>query len=161
LAELRNKIGDVIRDGSGSRGLKGFVSTVHSKKADNYDACIRGFNKFFRRHKVEYVGDAPHETWVAGALRVRVNPEFYLRVDERRCVIKLYFKEGRISDQRIQTGLQMLHETHGQGAVAAILDVRRGRLYQYRPVRGLSALLRAEAATFAAVWKSLDEPSAA
>lgn len=157
---LRETLTDVIRNGTGSPGLKGFVSSVHEKKVQHYKACVAGFRRFLRRHSVAHAGDVAPIYWSHAGLDVKVNPELLVTVDGTPTVIKLYFKEDPLSTQRIQTILQLLHETHGKIAVAAVLDVRRGVLHRFKSIPGVAHLLRGEASSFATIWEGFDASAA-
>jgi hypothetical protein len=157
---LREKLCDVLRDGSGASGLRGFVPSVHAKKTDHYNAAVKGFRKFLAKHEVSFSGDITSAYWSEGGLEVKVNPELLLVVDGQTLVVKLHFKEEPLSAHRAQTSLQLLHETHGDIGTAAILDVRRGTLYKHQGFPGVAALLRGEATSFAAIWVDLGKRAA-
>ena len=75
-------------------------------------------------------------------------PEMYL---------KLYFKAETLSKRAADPMLRLMEQKYGRRTSAAILDVRRRRLYT-GPVASpadLDLLLQAEATAFATIWAGL------
>lgn len=137
--------------------LDSLVSTVHSRKVDNYRACIKGYKRWMRgKHFTNWIGSSA-SVWSSNGLDVRVNPELTMSVDGQPMVVKMYFKADRITASRLSTVLHLLSSTvAAPGVGVGVLDVRRGTLHTAGPaVPGIAALLAGEAQTFINIWATV------
>jgi hypothetical protein len=120
-------------------------------KQGNYEACRSGITQW-ARGKAITATRAPNQIWSAAGLDVSVNPELKLVVDDKRYVVKLYFKGPELTSSREEHLLFLLNETAPKGWDAGVLDVRRSRLLtagEQDP--DLEALMISDAAAFAAL----------
>jgi hypothetical protein len=93
-----------------------------------------------------------------GPISVRVNPEIGLLINGRPHAIKLYFRGEPIDPQRIVIVNQLLASAFcaaWPGVVFSTLDVRRARLYPYKPNSKGGALLRAESLSISHLLEGL------
>jgi hypothetical protein len=102
--------------------------------------------------------EPPMRDYPLGPISVRVNPEIGLLIDGRPHAIKLYFRGDPLSPQRIVVVNQLLANalsTTWPGTVFSVLDVRRARLYPYRPKSEVGLLLKAEAASLSTLYSAI------
>lgn len=122
-----------------------------SGKQASYEACRDGLIRW-ARNKTITASRAPNKIWEAAGLEVKVNPELRLTIDQKKYVVKLYFKAPELTAARQENMLFLLSETAPQGVEAAILDVRRGELVTAQEQDpNLDALMISDAAAFAAL----------
>lgn len=128
------------------------------KKLSNYPARIQAHKKWWGKKDYEWFQPLEAE-WQYRQVAVRVNPELGLIDDSGPIVVKLYFKNERLSKLRVDGILHLLETTvtpAGKDARVGILDVPRARLIQPTVVKpGLEAALRAEAAYIATAWAEM------
>jgi hypothetical protein len=129
------------------------------KKIASYPKCIAGYDKCIARKTVAWIACGP-KTWKASGLEVRVNPELGLTIDGVPHVVKLYFKADPLNQSAVEPMLRLIDLSVPEelkGATAAVIDVQRGRLLTHRGAkRDIDALLAAEAASFAILWKAIE-----
>ncbi len=128
------------------------------KKLSNYPARIEAHKRWWGRKNLRWF-QPPDAEWQYRQVSVRVNPELGLKDDSGRIVVKLYFKQDRLSKLRADVILHLLETTvtpAGKNARVGILDVPRARLIQSTVEKpGLEAALRAEAAYIATAWDEM------
>jgi hypothetical protein len=128
------------------------------KKRSKYPNHVKMYQRFIGRKEVKWLG-VDTVDWTSGDLRVRVNPELGLLIDDKAYVVKLYLKGQQPTKLRSDTILHLIRETLSTKqakAIPGLLDVGRGKLIVPTvEVPGLGALLRGEAAAFASMWKQL------
>ncbi|HYP56412.1 MAG TPA: hypothetical protein VEQ41_08970 [Solirubrobacterales bacterium] len=118
-------------------------------KQASYETCRANLTKWAQNKDIT-ASKAPNRNWEAAGLQVRVNPELRMTIDEKKYVVKLYFKADELTASRRENALYLLAETAPQGVDAAILDIRRRKLLiAGEPDPNLDALLVSDAAAFA------------
>lgn len=147
------------------KALDRFLASVKDeKKRKVYPGIIRGHKKFLGRKSVEWF-QPPTAVCKIGDMSVGVNPELGLLIDDVPHVIKLYFKEGRLVQNRVSSIVHLMTlalNNAAPGSVFGLLDVRHSRLHMLRAANpSLGALLEGEAASFAAMYAALEEPAKA
>lgn len=133
------------------------VSLVDPREKRIFPKVVSGYKKFLRSGLMTWF-EPPMRHYPLGPIAVRVVPEVGLLIDGRPHAIKLYFRGDPLSPQRAMVTNELLAGAFSAtwpGTVCAVLDVRRGRLYPYRPKREIGYLLRAEAACFSSLWAAL------
>ena len=100
----------------------------------------------------------PHKAhWEYGTLRVRVNPELGLTIDGDDHLIKLYFKDQKLTKDRVAVISQMMIDALGddaEGQNVALLDVRNSRLHVFdAPDLALKPLLEGKALAFCRMYE--------
>lgn len=122
-----------------------------------FPRCVSGYQKFLRGKTTEWF-EPPMRDYPLGGLSIRVNPELGLTLDGRPYVVKMYFRGDPLSPQRVMVTNQLLAmalATTWPGVTFATLDVRRGRLYPYRPKQEIAYLLVAESQSLVHLLKCL------
>lgn len=126
------------------------------KKLALYPARIQAYKRWMGRKKFEWF-DCDIEFWKSGELTVRVNPELGLTINGVDYLIKLYFKEEKLSKQRVDIILFLIQNTFSESspnAIPGIMDVARGNLITpTRKIENIEALLEGEAAAFVHIWE--------
>jgi hypothetical protein len=132
-------------------------SLVDPRERRIFPKVVAGYRKFLRQGKMTWF-EPPMRDYPLGALSVRVNPEIGLLIDGRPHAIKLYFRGDPLSPQRIMVVNQLLANALSAtwpGTVFSVLDVRRAKLYPYRPKSEVGLLLKAEAASLSSLYAAI------
>lgn len=122
-----------------------------------FPKLVNGYKKFLQQGKMTWF-EPPIRDYPLGPLGVRVDPEIGLLIDGRPHAIKLYFRGDPLSPQRIVVVNQLLANALSPTwpvTVFSVLDVRRARLYPYRPKSEVGLLLKAEAASLSTLYAGL------
>lgn len=155
----REAVEAIHRRGGSKRDLPTVSFQAKDNRAPQYASACDGYARFWGRKSVEFVGTPEPATWRHGRLTVRVNPEWVLRVNRKRTVVKLHLKERLPLSQRLANPLLHLLETNfgRRDTTVGLLDVHRGRLWvPTRESRTLDSVLRMQAAAFLAGWDECD-----
>lgn len=158
---LRDGIVEHHRAGKSAKDLDKILSAVTDKrKLDRYRECLAGYKKFLGKKTVKWF-EPERKTEKLSSLEIIVNPELGLTIDGTSYILKLYFKQEPISKLRmdlIQFFMQhSLGKSVRKGIQFAVVDVQRGKMFSQKPVsRNYLPLLTGEAASFAAIWETLD-----
>jgi hypothetical protein len=153
----REHIGDFHR---GSLKLGAIRQPLDQKKRRRYDAALLGYGKFMEKAGEVRFFEPPSERWMSSGLIVRVNPELGLCIDNRRYVIKLYFKDEEPTKHRLHAVLELMRITLRkkpfEDVTPAVLDVANNRLIpQVKEDPGFHVLLAAEAQAFMTMWNAV------
>jgi hypothetical protein len=154
---LRNKIKEVHKNHGAQSDLRELVDSVAEDKQQNYNEAINGYCRFWGRKDIEWQ-TPPRKTWSIGNVRVELNPELGIKIKDKTLFIKLFINSGNSMDKRHADLILALMETElrdkvRDDAIFAILDVKRGKLFEYcNTDRTLYALLKAEARGFEELW---------
>jgi len=157
---LREKIQELHESGSFDiKALEQFAGTyADPKKVERYSAAVRGYKRFLGRKAVSWL-KPPYSVWTPSRLRVRINPEVGLRVAGSKYILKLYFKNERLSKYRVDLLTFLLRHQLSQSAPGAefgVLDVANARLFPAsQATTDLMPLLLGEAASFVAIWDGI------
>ena len=155
---VREAIVDMHQKGLDTLVLDDLMSSlVDPRERRIFPKVVNGYRKFLRQGKMTWF-EPPMRDYPLGPLSVRVNPEIGLLIDGRPHAIKLYFRGDPLSPQRIVVVNQLLANalsTTWPGTVFSVLDVRRARLYPYRPKSEVGLLLKAEAASLSTLYSAI------
>jgi hypothetical protein len=155
---VRESIVDMHTKGLDTIVLDDLLSSlVDPRERRIFPKVVGGYRKFLRQGKMTWF-EPPMRDYPLGPLSVRVNPEIGLLIDGRPHAIKLYFRGDPLSPQRIVVVNQLLANalsTTWPGTVFSVLDVRRARLYPYRPKSEVGLLLKAEAASLSTLYSAI------
>ncbi len=155
---VREAIVDMHEKGLDTAVLDDLLSSlVDPREKRIFPKVANGYRKFLRQGKVTWF-EPPMRDYPLGPISVRVNPEVGLLVDGRPHAIKLYFRGDPLSPQRVMVVNQLLANALGStwpGTVFSVLDVRRAKLYPYRPRSEVVHLLRAEAASLSSLYAAI------
>jgi hypothetical protein len=126
-----------------------------------YDAAMRGHARFVRGKTIRGF-EAPNATWAVDSLRVRVNPELGLRINDQRYIVKLYFRAEVLSRSRVQALVALMEDVLRREVPPAvtfgILDIANADL---RVADARSSItdtwiaLQSEARAFIEIWNRL------
>ncbi len=155
---IRAAIVDMHQKGVGTEALDLVLGACEDPRERRiFPKVVEGYKKFLRQGKMVWF-EPPMRDYPLGPISVRVNPELGLLIDGRPHAIKLYFRGDPLSPQRIMVANQLLANALAStwpGTVFAILDVRRARLFPYRPKSEVGLLLKAEATSLATLYAGL------
>ncbi len=137
--------------------LDAAVELAGPDQVEHYAPAVANYRRFLGRRQVEWVDQPRRVVWLAGPLRVRIDPELHVTIDGDPHVIKLYLKaDPRLAlTQRTANPLAWLLE-HGHGHLGRplVLDVLRGRAFGLTGRgRDYESMLRAQAAAFVSLWE--------
>lgn len=130
---------------------------MDTNKKNTYPLMAKAYKKFLGRKSVEWFNPA-RNNWKHDNLLVRVNPELGLKIDGEPYLIKLYFKDQKLTSDRIAIINQMMLEmlsSKARGAKIALLDVRHSKLHTFdTPNPAILPLLEGEALSFCRMYES-------
>lgn len=154
----REAIVDMHQKGLDTAALDDLLtSLVDPREKRIFPKVVSGYKKFLRQGRMTWF-EPPMRDYPLGPLSVRVNPELGLLIDGRPHAIKLYFRGDPLSPQRTLFVNQLLANamaTTWPGTVFAVLDVRRAKLYPYRPKSEVGLLLSAEATSLSQLYAAV------
>ena len=155
---VREAIVDMHEKGLDTGVLEDLLaSLVDPREKRIFPKVVSGYKKFLRQGRTTWF-EPPMRDYPLGPISVRVNPEIGLLIDGRPHAIKLYFRGDPLSPQRVMVVNQLLAHALGPtwpGTVFSVLDVRRAKLYPYRPKSEVVHLLRAEAASLSSLYAAI------
>lgn len=159
--KLREQIKYVHKNNLPKEVLYSIVETVSEDKQDNYNAAINGYCSFWGKKKIEWV-TPPRKTWIIGDIRIVLNPELGLKIKDRTYYIKLFTTSGNSIDKKHADLILTLMEQElrekadDTKTVFAVLDIKRGKLFEYlKKDTKIPLLLKAEARSFELLWNEL------
>lgn len=138
-----------------------FLDALHrgipdENKRNNYPVLVKAYKKFLGRKKFDWFEPAKAD-WQYSDLCVRVNPELGLAIDGDDHLVKLYFKETKLTRERIAVlSHMMLNGLSGptDGLKVALLDVRSSRMHVFDSLDpALAPLLEGEALSFCRMYE--------
>lgn len=159
--KLREKIKAVHRRNGTHDDLKEVIEEVIDERKENYRIAANGYCSFWKKRKIEWV-EPPKKTWISGDLKIELNPELGLVINNQIFVVKLFTTANNNLDKRHADLILTLMEKELRESVEddkvifAILDVKRGKIFEkknYDP--SLFFLLQGEAKSFETIWKSM------
>ena len=153
--KIREGIVDMHRCAKPKSALDALVAGLaDAKKQNNYPEIVRGYKKFLGKKQISWF-DPPRADWQSGSITVSVNPELGLDIEGQPTTIKLYLKAPTLTKARAEVIAHLMKIAFpvGVGGTCAILDVRRGRLFQ-PPTQASThgALVIGEALSFGAIY---------
>lgn len=134
---------------------------VANHKGSKYPVRLEAYRRFLGKKSAEWFVP-PRAEWRFEDLVVRLNPELGLRLNGNATVIKVYWKEQKLTMRQVELILFMMRKELGplapEGTTMAILDLPSAKLLtEGKSNLDLSPLLRSEARAFIELWKSLKE----
>lgn len=155
--KLRDGIVEMHQQGQPKAALDALVQGVtDANKRNNYPAMAKAYKKFLGRKDVGWF-DPFRANWQHGKLAVRVNPELGLTINGEPHLVKLYFKDQKLTANRVAIISHMMLDTLGpmaEGSKVALLDVRHSRLHAFdAPDPALVPLLEGEALAFCRMYE--------
>lgn len=129
------------------------------KKVKAYPEIVKGYRKWWGKKALRWF-PTRSELYSQHGIDIAVNPELGLQIDGKKHLVKLYFKAEQLTKNRIDIITHLMAVTLGQdapqGTTMSVLDVRNSRLISPTvPIPHLPAMLDAELAYIAALWKQI------
>lgn len=155
--KLRDGIVTLHQEGSPKSSLDALTKGIRDRNKQNtYPVLVKAYKKFLGRKQMVWF--EPHKThWEYGGLRVRVNPELGLTINGDDHLVKLYFKDQKLTKDRVAIISNMMMEALGSeldGVSVALLDVRKSKLHVFdSPYPTLAPLLEGEALAFCRMYE--------
>jgi hypothetical protein len=137
-------------------GISFGLTGAAEKKQERYEEVIKGYKKFLTTTKPIWF-KSHRAQWEFEDLIIRINPEVGFEIGGESLLVKLYFKQEPLTKSRVQVVLGIMSAAQkNKKYKVGILDTVRSKLYQQTThTPQMDALLKGEAATFLAIWKSL------
>jgi len=157
---LREKIIEIHKERKNKNLLDEVLNDLTDKNKINlYPNLISQYKSFIGRKKIEWI-EPPFEDWIMSDLRIRINPEIGLFINDKPYIIKLYFKSEALSKAKVDLILLMMNENLKKGeyvdANFAVLDINKKKLYENCPLDKVHlSLLEGEALSFLKIWDNL------
>ena len=158
--KLRESIKRVHRNNLSKDVLYGIIDDVSDDKKENYAEAIEGYCKWWGKKKITWI-TPPRKTWAVGDIRIELNPELGLVHNGQTHFIKLFTTANDALDKRhadliLALMEKELREKVADDAVFCVLDIKRGKLYEYKSSgKNLYTLLKVEAQGFETMWKEI------
>lgn len=153
---IRERIGEMHKKSCDVAFLRSYLSSVHSSKRDNYSEIVEGYvNWLGRKATVWHI--PPKKSYQSAGVKVIVNPEIGLTFGGQSHLVKLYFKDEKLSRFPIDVILSLMECTlrpHAPGGeTMSVLDVRNSKLFSWRKSsKSLMHLVDAELAYIGSIW---------
>lgn len=157
---LRERIIETHKENKNKNSLDVVLNELTDKNKINlYPNLIAKYKSFLGRKKIEWI-EPPTEDWKLNDLRIKINPEIGLFINDKPYIIKLYFKAEPLSKSKVDLILLMLNENLKKGdfseANFAVLDISKKRLYENTTLSHFHlSLLEGEALSFLKIWESI------
>lgn len=133
-------------------------SQEEASRAKHYPILAAGFKSFLGRKQYTWI-EPPTGYWKPDGLKIRVRPEIGLRFGGSDYFIKLWLNDENDVNKRrasLLTHLMGLALGGNDAGRLAILDVRRGKLFEHEGNDPQQfALLRSQAASFVSLYRNL------
>lgn len=132
---------------------------VAGREGSKAPARLEAYRRFLGRKTVTWF-EPPRAEWQFEELTVRLNPELGLTINGLPVVIKLYWKEEKLTRRQVEMILYLMQSELGplspESPQMAILDIPSAKLIA-SPIAttDLRPLLRAEARAFIELWRGL------
>lgn len=132
--KLREGIVDFHRRGStNKRELDALARGLPDSKVNHYELLIKGYKKFLGRKDIAWF-EPVRTDWQEAGLTVRVNPELGLDIAGQRHLVKLHFKQHKLSKRLAEPLLHLMASTlgpeyRGNAPAMSILDIRHAALF--------------------------------
>ncbi len=160
---LRNRIIEFHKKNKDISFIDDIINYISDDKKTNYTALINGYKKFLGKKKIKYITPI-RKTWTIGDISIILNPELILEINKKILIIKLFMSAKESMDRKhadlILTLLEheMRSKVGGDEPIFAVLDVRKGKLFeQNKKESSLYFLLKGEARSFETQWKELEQ----
>lgn len=156
---LRDCIAKMHRRDEPATVLDDLCALVPDSKKVNYQKAASVYKRFLRGKTIEWFSPIKR-VWRHGQLEVSINPELGLVINGTPHVIKLYFREERLTRDRTNGIIQLMKNTlgsyHPEDTVYSILDVPNNKLItQTTKAPDLMPSIRAYALAFVQMYHEL------
>lgn len=158
---LKSKLKSVHKKNGTPEDLKELINLISLEKKENYKKSIEGYCSFWKKRKFSWF-NPPKKTWIDGDVRIELNPELGLQINDRLYVIKLHTSANDKIDKRHSDLILNLMEKElrskvlGDEVIFALLDVKTGKFFENKTKDiSLIPLLKGEVKSFEIIWKNL------
>jgi hypothetical protein len=157
---LREKIIEIHKESKNKNVLDEVMDILTDKNKINlYPNLIAQYKTFLGKKNIEWI-DPPFTDWTMNDLRIKINPEIGLFINDKPYIIKLYFKSEPLSKSKADIILLMMNENlkkeDFKDATFAVLDICKKRLYENCSLNNSHvSLLEGEALSFLKIWDSI------
>ena len=158
--QFRNAVKSVHCSNGSKSDLSEVIEKVHEDKVNNYNAAVKGYQKFWGGKKIGWTVP-PRKVVSVGGTRVSLNPELGLSFGGKTYFIKLFIHVDEILNRHhADLILSLMHsklsDVLPDGTEVAVLDVLRGRFFDFKKEdHKITQLLEAEGASFNILWEAL------
>ncbi len=156
---LRDRMARMHRRDEPMTVLDDLCADVPERKKQRYRTAVAVYKRFLRNKTLHWFAP-PKSTWRHGDLAVRINPELGLIINGTPHLIKLYFREERLTKDKVAGLVQLMATELGASqpanTVFSILDVPNNKLLtnqHYKP--DLMPLVRGWALAFVQIYNEL------
>lgn len=159
--KFRQKVVSLHKTDFSEDGLRTVVDEVTEDRQKNYSIAVNGYCKFWSKRKTAKWVKPLKGNWSKGELRVSINPEVCLEHRGKVYLIKLFLHINEpFGRKQADMITWLMRDSFGKKAsdnmVFCVLDVKKGTLYQERPIEPtIKALVEAEAISFVSLWDNL------
>jgi len=156
---LRDAIVDSHRRSLGKGALLALMTELTDpKKLSKYPRLVEGYRRWWGRKDLVWF-DPPRADFTDGDFHININPELGLEYKGERLVIKLYFKDEKLSKLKVGVITYLMNsrlqpmgdERHSFG----VLDVGNAKLLGGQGDPSFEPILAAEIAYIAALWEKV------
>ena len=145
------------QDGLDKKYVDGLARNIGDKnKCETYPVLAKAYKKFLGRKQLAWF-EPPRAEWTFSDLGVRVNPELGLTMDGEDYLVKLYFKDEKLTKNRLAIINNLMLNGLGdlaEGCRIGILDVRHSKLHVFDSADpALEPLLEGEALAFCRMYE--------
>jgi len=155
---LRDRIAKMHRQEEPLAVLDDLCAMVPESKKANYKKAVTVYKRFLRGKAIDWFKPS-RRVWRHGQLEVNINPELGLVINGTPHVVKLYFKEEKLSKDKTAGIIQLMETTlksyHPEETVYSILDVPKNKLLTKNQKHDLMPLIRAHALAFVQMYQEL------
>lgn len=142
---LRNGVRSILSKGGNSSDLDSILEDVQYDRLDNYRIMIEGLKKYWKSKVFKKVS-IPKRTWQHSQIRIKVNFEIAGEYRNTIYLIKFFtHAHTTIRKDECDMMLYLMHEAYKKDidhlekdrrkVILGVLDVSKGKLHTYRPVK--------------------------
>jgi hypothetical protein len=159
---MREGIIDLHKNNKDKAELDKVINELTDKnKIKRYSTIISSYKSFLGRKKINWF-EPPSKDWQFNDLKIKLNPELGLEINEKSYAIKLYFKEDNISQSKVDLILLLMNtqlkDVASESVNYAVLDIERKKLYEKSKLGSEHIpLLEGEALSFINIWNSFQK----
>lgn len=155
---LRDRIAKMHSQEEPLTVLDDLCTLVPESKKANYKNAVTVYKRFLRGKTIDWFKPI-RRIWRHGELEVSINPELGLVINGTPHVIKLYFREEKLSKDKTAGIIQLMETTlkgyHPEETVYSVLDVPNNKLLTKTQKHDLMPLIRAHALAFVQMYQEL------
>lgn len=134
------------------------LNGLDEQKQKSYRPLVTNYKSFLGRKEITS-NSLERTTWVYKQLKVNINPELALNINNKPYLLKLYFKAAELTKSRVDVILLLMKDAlpRVSGVTYGLVDVQHNRLYDATPQDRLLPLLHGEADNFLTMWNEVTD----